>query len=191
MNGESIHEADMRLAFMHVGVVVDRDDPEKLNRVRVRIPGLIDPASAWARPMGTGWGGSRNRGIFGVPRVGAEVAVFFNGGNVEQPFYMGANWGKPDGETEMPEQATRGDAPDNVVFASETFRIELDETDEAQALRISNVKTGDNMVIDAKRNTVMVAATTRLILKAEGEVVIDAPVITIGGRAVEVVSKPI
>jgi hypothetical protein len=37
----------------------------------------------------------------------------------------------------------------------------------------------------------MVAATTRLILKAEGEVVIDAPVITIGGRAVEVVSKPI
>ena len=78
------------------------------------------------------------------------------------------------------------------MLATETFRIEFDETAGAKVLRISNVKTGDNVVIDAVRNTVMVAATTRLILKAEGEVLIDAPVITIGGRAVSIPSaKPI
>ena len=186
---DDIHKGVSRFPFMCVGVVVDRDDPEQLRRVRVRIPGLVEPASAWARPMATGWGGTKNRGIIGAPLVGAEVAVFFDRGDPEKPFYTTANWGKPGGETELPEQAAR---QDNVVLATETFRIEFDETAGANVLRISNVKTGDNVVIDAKRNTVMVAATTRLILKAEGEVLIDAPVITIGGRAVSIPSaKPI
>lgn len=168
-----------------IGRVVDRADPERLGRVRVCIPGVLEPSSPWARPIGTAWGGSARRGVFGVPVVGADVVVFFEAGDPEKPLYMGAGWGRPDDADELPEQATRSDEPTNQVIATETFRVEMDETPGARKLTISNVETGDNIVIDADRHTVMVAATTRLVLRAEGEVEIAAPVITIGGRAVK------
>lgn len=84
---------------MYVGVVVARDDPEKLGRVRVRIPGLIEPASSWAYPMGMpGAGGgasTSSRGMKWIPRLGAHVCVFFHQGHIDAPFYMPGNWGAP------------------------------------------------------------------------------------------------
>ena len=44
---------DPRYTALYIGEVVDRDDPEGLGRVRLRIPGLVDPASSWAFPLGT------------------------------------------------------------------------------------------------------------------------------------------
>lgn len=76
---------DTRLPGMYVGYVTTRDDPEQLGRVRVCIPGVLEPESAWAWPLGTLGGGSRNRGFFAVPEQGAEVAVFFNQGDVDAP----------------------------------------------------------------------------------------------------------
>jgi hypothetical protein len=35
-----------RYTGLYIGQVVDRVDPECLGRVRVRIPGLVEPASA-------------------------------------------------------------------------------------------------------------------------------------------------
>ena len=82
---------------LYVGEVVDRADPEGLGRVRVRIPGLIEPASAWAFPLGTLGGGTDRRGFFAVPERGAEVGVLFHQGDVDHPFYLAGHWGKPDG----------------------------------------------------------------------------------------------
>jgi hypothetical protein len=41
---------DPRYTALYIDEVVDRDDPEGLGRVRVRIPGLVDPEF----PLGTG-----------------------------------------------------------------------------------------------------------------------------------------
>src|SRR6185503_13488238 len=79
---------DQRLLGLHVGHVVDRADPLKLGRVRIRIPGLIQAASAWAFPLGTLGGGSDRRGFFAVPEDGAEVGVLFQEGDVERPYYL-------------------------------------------------------------------------------------------------------
>ena len=46
------------------------------------VPGILEPHSGWAWPLGTCGGGMRDRGFFAVPEVGAEVAVFFNQGEV-------------------------------------------------------------------------------------------------------------
>lgn len=180
-----------RLFGFYVGVVVNRGDPEQLGRVRVRVPGLLEPESGWARPLGTGWGGSRNRGIFGVPEIGAEVGLFFDGGDPEKPFYIAANLGKPDGVSEAPPQAQRDD-PDNVVMATASWRIELDESEGAEILRLTNVVNGDAITIDGPKNSIQIKATTRLLLLADGEVTIDAAAITIGGRGVEMgIDRPI
>jgi len=124
---EDIHTHDSRLLGMYVGYVTKRDDEEQLGRVRVCIPGVLEPESAWAWPLGTSGGGSKDRGFFAVPEEGAEVAVFFNQGNVDAPYYLAAHWGKPNGESEVPEEAQKN-PPDNRVLATQTFRVELDET---------------------------------------------------------------
>ena len=170
------------LPFFYVGEVVDRRDPERLGRVRVRIPGIVEPASAWAKPLGVG-GGAKNRGIFFVPALGAEVGVFFNQGNPDEPHFMAAHWGKPGGVSEVPEEA-QVEEPDVVVLATEDFRIEVNNAEGTRKLRLSNLRTGDVVWLDAQTNEIMVAATTRLTLKAIGAIDIDAAVITIGGRPV-------
>ena len=70
---DDIHTHDSRLLGMYVGYVTKRDDEEQLGRVRVCIPGVLEPESAWAWPLGTSGGGSKDRGFFAVPEEGAEV----------------------------------------------------------------------------------------------------------------------
>ena len=178
---DDIETHDTRLLGMYLGYVTKRDDPEQLGRVRVCIPGVLEPESAWAWPLGTSGGGSKNRGLFAVPEEGAEVAIFFHQGNVDAPHYLSAHWGKPGGR----------ERPDNRVLSTETFRIELDETDKQRKLRLMNKKTGDHLVFDAEENSVTIEATTALTLRAVGAITIDAMQVTIAGRVVRPIADPI
>ena len=179
-----------QLLGLYVGYVTNRDDPEQLGRVRVCIPGVLEPESAWAWPLGTAGGGSKDRGLFAVPEVGAEVGVFFNQGNVESPYFLAAHWGKPGGDSEVPEEARRS-PPDNRVLATQTFRIELDESAGARKLKLTNRKTGDHLVFDAEENTVTLQATTALTLRAVGAIALEATQVTIAGRLVRPIADPI
>lgn len=179
---------DTRLLGMYVGYVTDRLDPEGLGRVRVCVPGLIEPHSAWAFPLGTVGGGSKNRGFFAVPELGAEVALFFNQGDVDHPYYLAAHWGKPGGKSEVPDEAQRP-SPDNRVFATETFRVELDESAKARRLKLTNRKTGDFLVFDAEENSITLQGTTAITIRAAGAIALDAPHITIRGRVVRPVEE--
>ncbi|MCG8420110.1 MAG: phage baseplate assembly protein V [Proteobacteria bacterium] len=181
---------DTRRYGLHVGYVTHRDDPESLGRVRVCIPGVLEPQSGWAWPLGTCGGGSKDRGVFAVPDQGAEVAVFFNQGDVDEPYYLSAHWGKPEGESEVPTEAQK-DPPDNYVMATPTFRIELDESKGARKLKLTNKRTGDHLLFDAERNTVTLQATTSIALKAIGAITLEAAQVMIAGRVVLPVGKPI
>ena len=187
---DDIQARDTRLLGMYVGYVTHRRDPDRLGRVRVCIPGVVEPHSAWAWPLGTAGGGFKDRGIFAVPEEGAEVAVFFNQGNVDAPYYLAAHWGKPNGESEVPEEAQL-DPPDNRVLATPTFRVELDESKDTRRLKLTNRKTGDHLVFDAEENSVTLAATSALTLRAVGAVSIEGVQITIGGRVVRPIADPI
>ncbi|MDR0965175.1 MAG: phage baseplate assembly protein V [Myxococcales bacterium] len=187
---DDIHTHDSRLLGMFVGYVTNRDDEEQLGRVRVCIPGVLEPDSAWAWPLGTSGGGSKDRGFFAVPEVGAEVAVFFNQGDIDAPFYLAAHWGRPNGESEVPEEAQKT-PPDNRVFSTQTFRIELDESNGSRKLKLTNRKTGDHLVFDAEDNTVTLEATTALTLRAVGAISIEATQVTIAGRLVRPIAEPI
>ncbi len=190
MFDDDIHAHDSRLYGMYVGYVTRRDDPERLGRVRVCIPGLLEPESAWAWPLGTVGGGSKDRGFFAVPEQGAEVALFFNQGDMDAPYYLCAQWGKPNGQSEVPAEAQL-ESPDNRVFATQTFRIELDESQSGRRLQLTNKKTGDRLVFDAEENTVTLEATTALTLRAVGAISIEATQVTIAGRVVRPIADPI
>ncbi len=187
---DDLHTHDTRHFGMYLGHVTDRRDPEGVGRVRVCVPGLLEPHSAWAFPLGTGGGGSKNRGLFAVPEEGAEVAVFFHQGDIDQPFYLAAHWGKPDGQSEVPEEAQK-DPPDNRVLATETFRIELDETQGSRKLKLTNRKTGDFLEFNAETNTVTLQGTTSITIKAVGAISLEATQINIAGRVVRPTQDPI
>ena len=187
---DDIGAHDTRLPGMYVGYVTDRKDPEGLGRVRICVPGVLEPNSAWAWPLGTCGGGFKDRGFFAVPEEGAEVAVFFNQGDVDAPYYLSAQWGKPGGESEVPEEAQK-DPPDNRVFATPTFRIELDESEGEKKLKLTNRKTGDYLVFDAEENTITLEGTTAITIRAVGAISLEAAQITIGGRAVRPIADPI
>lgn len=180
---DNIHESDTRLYGMYIGYVADRNDPEGLGRVRVCIPGLLEPYSAWAWPLGTVGGGSKDHGFFAVPEQGAEVAVFFNQGSVDAPHYLAAHWSRSNGESEVPEEAQKA-PPDNRVIATQTFRIELDESEGSRKLKLTNRKTSDELVFDAEDNTITLQGTTAINIKAVGAISLEAAQITIAGRAV-------
>lgn len=82
----------------YIGVVVDDNDPDKLARIKVRVPVLHDPLEdsklPWAVPENFDhpeglMGGEQRSGKFnGVPRVQHKVAVYFrHGGDANNPSY--------------------------------------------------------------------------------------------------------
>ena len=187
---DDIGTHDTRLPGMYVGYVTARKDPEGLGRVRICIPGVLEPESTWAWPLGTSGGGFKDRGFFAVPEEGAEVAVFFNQGDIDAPYYLSANWGKPDGESEVPEEAQK-DPPDNRVLATPTFRVELDESEGGRKLKLTNRKTGDHLLFDAEENTITLEGTTAITIKAVGAISLEATTVTIAGRVVRPIADPI
>ncbi len=174
---------------MYLGVVVDRDDPDGLGRVRVLVPGLLEPASGWAWPLGTVGGGGKDRGFFAVPELDAEVAVLFALGDVDHPFYLPAHWGAPGGVSEVPAEADG--SPDVRVVATATFRIVIDERAGRRHLAVIDRATGDGLEIDAETHAVTLRGTSALRIEATGPLAIEALALTLNGRPVRPGLDPI
>jgi len=82
------------LETIWLGTVVDNNDPKRLGRVKVSIPGLWDGIETddlpWCSPINPyGLGGSSNCSWFSVPEVGSEVLVCFPYKDPHFPFYFG------------------------------------------------------------------------------------------------------
>lgn len=114
---------------LYMGQVVDRNDPDGDARIRVRIPGMIDDRSAWARPKG---GGSPLWGFVAVPPLEADVYIQFVNGDIDVPVYEPADWGVRNSVKELfPEF----EHPDVIVAGFGPFRMVIDlRTDEAAGL---------------------------------------------------------
>ena len=183
---------DGRHPGLFVGRVVDRDDPEGLGRVRVCIPGLIEPASAWAFPLGTVGGGSAARGFFSVPEVVAECGVLFNRVDVDAPFFMPGHWGKPGGQSEAPTpvKAASGSA-DVRAFETGRFLMTFDDRSGQESFSVQDKLTGDQIEFDGVQMGITIKATAALILKADGLVSIEGAMVQLQGRPVLPGTKPI
>ncbi len=100
------------------------------------------------------------------------------------------HWGGVDGESEVPEEAQR-EEPTNRVLATPTFRIELDEANGAERLRITNRRSGDFIELSATENSITIQGTTAVSIGAVGIIDIQAAVLQLNGRPVLPGTKPI
>lgn len=158
------------------GHVVDRDDPEGLGRIKVQVPGILEPESDWIRPMAT-FGGSKQRGIFAVPQIdpegGANVDIIFLHGDPRYPRYVAGSWGRPGGVSDVPDQALFGD-PDIVVIRFGNFAMVFDERAGHETLTILDVVKNTSLKFDGASGNVDVASTGAVKITAASKIDVEA-----------------
>jgi len=179
---------DARYTALYVGVVVDNVDPECIGRVRIRIPGLVEPMSQWAFPLGTVGGGSAKRGFFAVPENGSEVGVLFHQGDVDHPHYLCGHWGKPDGNVETPTpiaELSKEDAVQVRAFETKRFLLVFDDRSGKEQLLLKDKETSDHFTLKADEGvTLKTAKNVRIEATENLEVTIQgAANVSIDGDA--------
>ncbi len=166
---------ELHYVGFYSGTVVDNVDPESLGRVRLKVPSIIEPKSAWAFPIGTLGGGKLKRGWFDVPDINADVGVFFFRGDIDQLFYASGHWGltRNDGNETPLYESDMSPSDRLKVRGYETPRYQLvfDERDGTERFAVLDKVTGDTVVMDQDKTTI----------RHSKKVVVDAPKIYLGG----------
>jgi hypothetical protein len=144
-------QGDDRLPYLYEGEVTRRDDPDGLGRVKVLIPGVVEPETPnWAWPMASPGGGSAQRGTFEPPAVGSNVLVMFKLGERDYPYYMTGPWGEPGGVSDVPTNAAVEDADrQNAVTEDEEWRVERDSRTSGKKYLIRHKNSSQALLFDA------------------------------------------
>jgi len=188
-------EHDPRFTAVYRGVVMANDDPKKIGRVRFRVPGLIDPQSAWAHPFTIG-GGSAARGIYFVPDVGSEVACFFHQGDVDHPHYIAGVWNAPGGSSSLNSRITSkspDQAPKVKVIETERWLIVMDDSIDTPGFLITDKLSAglDAIEFNGLTRALSVKATASITIQSIGQIQIQGLNVTINGRPVLPAGGPI
>ena len=184
---DGMDSKDLRGLF--VGTVFNRDDPKKQHRVRAWIPGVAQP-SGWLRPLGFPGLGSKNRGFVMVPKIGADLGVLFEQGDIEKGWYLPANVAAPDGVSDLPEESKDG-YPDVQCIRWDSAILEIDERPATAGMRLRTTAGSELLSFDAVKGEVILSGVTRLVLSSQGAVEIEGTVVLINGRPVAVVGGEI
>jgi uncharacterized protein involved in type VI secretion and phage assembly len=95
--GPRIESLDNLQPGLHYGVVCQNKDPDKLERIKIRLPWLDggdQDQTHWAQLM-TPMSGKKF-GWYTLPDVDDVVVVMFIAGDMSQPVVIGGVWSKPD-----------------------------------------------------------------------------------------------
>jgi uncharacterized protein involved in type VI secretion and phage assembly len=140
--GPRIESLDNLQYGLHYGIVCQNNDPDKLGRVKVRLPWLDGgdtDQTHWAQLL-TPMEGNKF-GWYTVPDIDDVVVVMFIGGDVSQPVIIGGVWSKPDNSPEPNEDGAnnfRG------YRSRSGHRLILDDTNKTKVVFAD--KTAKNMV---------------------------------------------
>lgn len=160
------------------GIVINNKDPEKMGRVKVKIPRISgDEESNWARVAAFMAG--KERGAFFLPEVDDEVLVAFEYGDINMPYIIGSLW---NGEDKPPEQNTDGKNNIRIIRSRSGHVIKLDDTENNEKIEIID-KTEKNMII-IEKNKISIKSDKDIELSApNGKVIINAKDIEVSSTA--------
>jgi len=128
-----------------IGTVTDLDDPEKLGRVKVKLPQYNNEVSYWARLVAPMAG--KQRGFFFRPEKEDEVLLGFENGDPRRPYVLGSVWSKVDDPP-----ARDGNEPQNnwrFVVSRSGHLLKFDDTSGGEKIEIVAKGGKQKVVIDA------------------------------------------
>lgn len=123
-----------RIYGVTVGIVTDNEDPEKLGRVKLKLPDRLGNLETdWAR-VATIMGGN-SMGAFFLPDVNDEVLVMFREGDIREPYVIGSLWNSKE---KPPED--NGDGKNNikVIKTRKGHTITIDDDDNGGGIEIKS-----------------------------------------------------
>lgn len=164
-----------------VGIVTDnKDDPEKLARIKVIMPQISgEEKSNWAR-VATFMTGKKGMGSFFLPENEDEVLVAFENGDINRPFIIGSLW---NGKDEPPLTNEDGENNIRMIKSRSGHIIRLDDKDGEEKIEIVDKSEKNMIVIDTKDNKISIVS--------EADIKISAPngTVTIEGKDIEIKSE--
>ena len=177
------------------GVVTNNDDPDKLARVKVKLPWLFDnDESHWARLVAPEAG--PGRGFLNVPEVNDEVLVAFEHGDPTRPFVLGSLWNGKDAPPAGTKAAVENGSVNQRVWKSRSGHLlEFDDSAGDEAINIID-KTGNNHIkivsqgnrLEIRmRGNIRIAAGGKMNLTAQDDVMIESKTGTVTMKGVDVV----
>jgi uncharacterized protein involved in type VI secretion and phage assembly len=142
------------------GLVVDNADPERLGRLRVRVPSVLggDVVTGWALPC-VPYGGNAGQGFLFVPEVGAGVWIEFEEGDLEFPIWVGTFWSKPGNDSELPkpndadgaEERSVQDPPSRkIIKTMKGHTLQFEDADGSEMVTVVEAVDGHVISLDAK-----------------------------------------
>ena len=165
------------------GFVVDRDDPESLGRLKVRVPSVLGPdvVTGWAVPC-VPYGGAMNQGFLMIPEVDAQLWIEFEEGDLEFPVWVGTVWSKPGGDSELPKPNGPDGVEEGSVQAPPTAKIiktvaghTLQFEDDDKEVRVILADgQNENRVVLAKSSLTIVFKENTITLDDDGIRIEDA-----------------
>ncbi len=177
---EQTRRSESKIFGVVAGIVINNKDPEKLGRVKVKIPRISgEEESNWARIV-TFMGG-KERGAFFLPEVDDEVIVAFEYGDINMPYIIGSLW---NGKDKPPEQNANGKNDIRVIKSRSGHIIKLDDTENNEKIEIVDKAGKNKMIIDTKNNKISINSDKDIELSApNGKVIINARDVEVSSTA--------
>lgn len=162
-------------------VVTDNNDPQKLGRVKVKLPWLgPDVESDWARAVAVGAGPTR--GVQWIPEVNDEVLVGFADGDLGTPYVLGGLWNGKDAPPLAPGAfVAGGKVTKRKLITRAGHEITFDDDDGAGGILIKDkdgnqieIKTREKLVTITSKGDIKFSAEKGIALAAKGAITIEA-----------------
>ena len=160
-----------------IGIVTDNKDPDKLGRVKLKIPVLSDQDTTFWCPI-IMLGAGKNRGWFFIPDKDDEVLVMFEHGDLNRPLVVGALWNGKD----KPPDKNPGGNPRRVLKSRLGNKITFD--DDKQQLIIEDGVGKGKITFDSQANKITIEAL-------DGDVCFQTPAddMTIVAQSIEMTAN--
>jgi len=160
-----------------IGIVTDNKDPDKLGRVKLKIPVLSDQDTTFWCPI-IMLGAGKNRGWFFIPDKDDEVLVMFEHGDLNRPLVVGALWNGKD----QPPDKNPGGNPRRVLKSRLGNKITFDD-DKKQLIIEDGVGKG-KITFDSQANKITIEAI-------DGDVCFQTPAddMTIVAQSIEMTAN--
>ena len=198
-----VQKVERRFYGKYRGFVVDNADPEKLGRLKVKVPSVLgnEVVTGWAMPC-VPYGGEANQGFLFIPEVEAGVWVEFEEGDLEFPIWVGTFWSKPGGESELPKPndpdgAEQGEVQDpptrKIIKTKQGHTIQFEDKDGEEMVTIVEAKNKNVITMDKDGTKITDAKGNFIEMKKDAFNIVSKVSFTIdaSGQAVVIKGKTI
>jgi uncharacterized protein involved in type VI secretion and phage assembly len=152
------------------GIVLDNKDPEGIGRILVQFVWLPNETqTAWAR-MSTPMAG-KNMGWVIYPEVDDEVLLDFINGNVNEPVILGSLF---NGKDTPPFDNADGDNNIRTLVSRSGHVIEIDDTDGAEKITITDTSGGLIICMDSAEETITITSSGDITFNADADFIVEA-----------------